>query len=126
MSRQLKTNVILGKLLCSNEPSVRFKILISGLVGKPVAVELERLQAKIKSSQRAQRLLSERNAAGEIPFHPYAKWYGAHWVLVCLADLYYPPADETLIPLREQVYRWLFSKDHERSIRCIAGRTRRH
>src|SRR6266542_2639163 len=114
------------KLLRLNEPSLRFKILIAGLVEKPIAVELERLQAEIKSSQRVHRLLSERNADGEIPFHPYAKWYGAHWVLACLAELGYPPADQTLIPLREQVYRWLFSNLHENGIRCLAGRVRRH
>jgi hypothetical protein len=84
------------------------------------------VREQIKSSERVKRLLSERNADGEIPFHPYAKWYGAHWVLVCLAELGYSLGNQTLIPLREQVYRWLFSKEHERTIRSVAGRIRRH
>ncbi len=29
-----------------------------------------------------------------------------------MAELHYPPEDETLLPLREQVYEWLFSKQH--------------
>jgi len=44
--------------------------------------------------------------------HPYSKWYGAHWVLSLLADLRYPPGDSSLVPLREQVYDWLFSEQH--------------
>lgn len=42
-----------------------------------------------------------------MPHHPYSKWYGAHWILVTLADLGYPPGDQGLVPLREQVYGWL-------------------
>lgn len=70
-------------------------------------------------------LLSERNKKGEIPYHPYQKWYGAHWVLAQLADLDYPPGDDSLIPLQEQIYEWLFSDRHTNSIRIINGLTRR-
>src|SRR6266850_2485548 len=123
-TQELKTNKILKQLLCSNELSIRFRVL--KLIGKATAAELANAQTEIKLSPRAKRLLSECNANGEIPFHPYAKWYGAHWVLVCLADLHYPAADLTLLPLRKQVYGWLFSKEHQKSIRSIAGLTRRH
>jgi len=33
-------------------------------------------------------------------------------VLAALADLRYPEGDKSLIPLREQVYSWLFSEQH--------------
>lgn len=56
-------------------------------------------------------LLSERKR-GIIPFHPYSKWFGSHWVLATLADIRYSPGDRSLIPMREQVYKWLFSKEH--------------
>ena len=60
-----------------------------------------------------------------IPHGPYAKWYGAHWVLATLADIGYPPGDASLIPLREQEYAWLLSEKHEKAIRTLQGRVRR-
>ncbi|HEX6036166.1 MAG TPA: hypothetical protein VFY83_17130, partial [Anaerolineales bacterium] len=60
-----------------------------------------------------------------IPGHPYSKWKGAHWVLATLADLGYPPEDESLIPLREQVYAWLLGTAHRKGVKMIAGRARR-
>jgi hypothetical protein len=70
-----------------------------------------------------QRLLSERQPEGTIPRHPYAKWDGAHWVLAALAELGYPPGDDALIPLREQVLSWLLSGRMSKN-RFIAGRVR--
>ncbi|MFJ2666394.1 hypothetical protein ACIO14_18795 [Nocardia fluminea] len=58
--------------------------------------------AAVLGSERVRRLLSERVADGTLPFHPYnAKWRGAHWVLVALAELGYPAGDESLAPLCE-------------------------
>ena len=39
------------------------------------------LREEIKTSPRVRRLLSERDEDRKVPFRPYAKWYGAHWVL---------------------------------------------
>src|SRR5437667_1296530 len=119
-------NAITGRLLVSEEPSIRRKVLLHILNRQPASAPVVKFNAVIKSSPRAKGLLSERNADGEIPFHPYAKWYGAHWVLTCLADMGYPPGDRSLIPLREQVYEWLLSKVHQRGIHCVAGRVRGH
>jgi hypothetical protein len=58
-------------------------------------------------------LLSERGPDGRIPFHPYAKFHGAHWILTILADLGYPPGDETLVPLRDQALEWIASQEYE-------------
>src|SRR5207244_701003 len=44
------------------------------------------LQEEVRHSERARLLLSERNKKGVLPYHPYAKWCGAHWVLSLLAD----------------------------------------
>ncbi|MEA3327265.1 MAG: hypothetical protein U9R53_08150 [Chloroflexota bacterium] len=117
-----KTIITLKK---SNEPSIRFKILVNVLGGKLESPDIKKLQQEIKSSQRVRLLLSERDNDGKIPFHPYRKWYGAHWVLAILADIGYPPGDESLIPLREQVYDWLFSSKHEKKIISVEGRVRR-
>lgn len=73
----------------------------------------------------AQTLLSERGSNGKIPYHPYKKWYGCHWVLSLLADIGHPKGDKDLVPLKEQVYEWLFSDLHQNSIRAINGLTRR-
>jgi hypothetical protein len=57
-------------------------------------------------------LLSDRLPDGTIPLHPYAKWRGAHWVLVLLAEVDHPTGDESLVPLREQELGWLLSDEH--------------
>lgn len=116
---------VIEKLLNSDEPSVKFKVLVN-VLGKSTDInEVRSIQEGIKSSQRVKELLSERKDDGTIPFHPYAKWYGAHWVLAALADIGYPSGDESLIPLRDQVYGWLFSIHHENSIKTIEGKVRR-
>jgi hypothetical protein len=118
-------NDIVGKLLNSNEPSVRYKVLVNVLEEKCESSKIRRLQEEIKSSPRVKLLLSERRKNGEIPHHPYRKWYGAHWVLATLADIGYPAGDKMLIPLRAQVLAWLFSEEHQKYIKVINGRTRR-
>jgi len=82
-------------------------------------------RAEIAREGIAQRLLSERGLDGTIPHHPYSKWRGAHWVLAALADLGYPPGDPSLIPLRDQVYDWLFDEKRLAGIPTINCRTRR-
>ena len=91
------------------EPSLRWR------AERAVDRELDRrLGEEIRMSVRVGALLSDRGADGTIPLHPYAKWRGAHWVLTTLAELGYPPGDDSLIPLREQVLAWLLSGAYER------------
>jgi len=82
-------------------------------------------RSELETSPIIQRLLSDRKSDGHIPYHPYDKWFGAHWVLSILADLGYPVGDESLRPMLEQCYEWLLSKDHQKHIRMINGRVRR-
>lgn len=124
-SRTRMITTVVRRLLRSNEPSVRFKVLTHVLGRNAGGREVKQLQEEIRESQRVKQLLSERQTDGRIPSHPYAKWYGAHWVLAILADIGYPSGDERLIPLREQVYAWLFGKSHQQRIQTIAGRVRR-
>ncbi|MDQ7797617.1 MAG: hypothetical protein RDU76_01565 [Candidatus Edwardsbacteria bacterium] len=70
-------------------------------------------------------LLAEQQADGTIPHHPYHKWRGAHWVLLQLADLGYPAGSRELIPLRKQVYEWLLSERHLKSVKIINDKARR-
>jgi hypothetical protein len=104
---------VISRLLRSVEPSIRYKIRVHVLGEAPDSPAIRRLQAEIRVSPRVTALLSERGPDGRIPFHPYAKFYGAHWVLAALADLGYPPGDETLIPLRDQALGWIASREYE-------------
>ena len=99
------------RLLTSQEPSIRLKArlnLLGERAGSPANV---RLQREVERSRRAELLLSERSG-GVIPYHPYSKWFGSHWVLAALADILYPTRARDLVPLKEQVYEWLFSRGH--------------
>ena len=112
-------------LLRSAEPVVRLKALRLTPGGRPGSAAVKRARQDVKRSERVRLLLSERGEDGGIPFHPYAKWYGAHWVLATLADIGYPPGDRSLVPLREQVFDWLFGESHQKRIRSVNGRVRR-
>jgi hypothetical protein len=107
---------VIKKLLESNEPSIRLRTNTEVLGRSIGSRAVKELQEEVKHSERVRLLLSERKN-GILPWHPYAKWYGAHWILSVLADLGYPSGDKSLIPLREQVYEWLFSKGHLESVR---------
>jgi hypothetical protein len=122
--RQMAQDII-NQLVNSDEPSVRFKIFTNVLGEKKNSPKVKKLQQQVKSSPRVRMLLSERDGDGRTPYHPYRKWYGAHWVLAMLADIGYPASDKSLIALREQVYDWLFSEKHRKGIKTINGRTRR-
>ncbi len=125
----------LERLLGSEEPSLRLRAREEILGEAPGSRSVGNLQEEVRGSERVRLLLSERKG-GVIPCHPYAKWYGAHWVLAALADLGYPMGDGKLIPLREQVYEWLFSKGHMEYVRrhevyagpytVVKGLTRAH
>lgn len=116
---------VVRKLLDSDEPSVRFKVLVNVLDESLESSEIKQLQDEIQASPRVGELLTERDEDGNIPYHPYAKWYGAHWVLADLADIGYPPGDKSLRPLRERVYTWLFGQSHQSGIKTINDRVRR-
>lgn len=111
-----------ARLLASSEPSVRLQALV-GVLGMPASSPaVTAAREAVRASPRVARLLSERRPDGTIPVHPYrAKWYGAHWVLVALAELGYPRGDQSLLPQREQVLGWLLSEEYENG---LAGRVR--
>jgi hypothetical protein len=122
---KIKNMDIVNILLKSKEPSIRYKVLVNVLGEDPRSTKILKLQNQIRSSTRIGTLLSQRDGSGKIPFRPYAKWYGAHWVLTDLAELGYPPYDKSLFPLRDQIYDWLFSLEHEAKIISINGKVRR-
>ena len=113
-ARDQASGALLQRLASSADPGVAFLALKLGL-GRPAgAPEVRVVRAAIPGSSRARALLCGRAADGTIPLHPYAKWQGPHWTLVQLALLGYPPGDQELLPLREQVLAWLLERRHER------------
>lgn len=110
---------VLDGLLASEDPSVRWmaRTLILGESEKGAG--LLALRADIADSPRARSLLSGRDASGRIPTNPYKKWQGPHWTLWQLARIAYPPGDDSLLPLRDQVYDWLLDKAHLEAPRSL-------
>jgi hypothetical protein len=116
----------MSQLLCdSSEPSIRYKARTLLTQQPPSSEEVHTLREKIRTSERVRLLLSERTPEGIIPLNPYSKWRGAHWVLMLLAELGYPPGDESLVPLREQVLDCWLAEEHYKSVRYLEGRARR-
>ncbi len=122
---------VVAELLDSPEPSVRW-IVRTGVLGEP---DRDALRAEIRESPRVHALLAARGPDGRVhdPKEPYSKWRGAHWVLLALAELGYPPGDGSLVPLRDQVLdRWLTpavfqdaDKPTGKGILVVAGKHRR-
>jgi len=80
------------------------------LAGDAESKKAKRLREEIRSSARVKALLANRDRRGRVEprQNTYAKWQGAHWTLVTLADIGYPPGDESLAPIRDQVLdHWL-------------------
>lgn len=120
-----KTESCIHLLIKNPEPVIQWKMTRCVLGKTPSSSEVKKAREELAISQIIQRLLSDQNTDGQIPFHPYDKWFGSHWVLSILADLGYPEGDDSLKPLLEQSYDVWLSKDHERKIRIINGRIRR-
>jgi hypothetical protein len=101
---------IIDRLLKSDEPSVRWKVRTEVLREPSDSAALRRLREQIRQSPRARALLRDRGPDRRSPVRRgvYAKWQGAHWVLAALADLGYPPGDDALRALADQVQEaWL-------------------
>jgi hypothetical protein len=102
---------MLDTLLSHPDPIIRYKARVKILQDDPASPEIIALRQEIRTSPRIRKLFSDVTENGTIPFHPYAKWQGAHWVLTVLADTGYPPGDPVLVPLRDQVYSWILSPE---------------
>jgi hypothetical protein len=104
------SSTVMATLLASEEPSIRWKTLVNVLGESRDSPAIKKLESEIANSPRVQTLLSSRNPQGRFTIkNPVgAKWQGAQWVLLLLADIGYPRGRKELLPLRDQaVELWL-------------------
>jgi hypothetical protein len=120
-----KTDSLINYLIDYPEPIIRWKLIRNVLGYTPLSSEYIQARNDLVSSPLIKQLLSDRDIDDRLPYHPYDKWFGTHWVLSILADLGFPEGDESLKPLLEQSYAWLLSEEHAKYIKTINGRVRR-
>jgi len=97
-------------LLASAEPSIRYKVRVGVLGESESSRSVRSLRREIRASPRVAALLAGRAADGRLlrGRSVYQKWQGAHWVMAALADLGYPPGDQDLVAMRDQLLdAWL-------------------
>lgn len=98
----------IDKLLNSDEPSIRWKVRVNVLGEDRNSTKIKVLEGEIKKSARVKALLQKVDRTGKLKVGVYAKWQGAHWVLITLADIGYPRGDKSLAPVADQVLEtWL-------------------
>lgn len=108
----IKRMPIVKRLLSDSNPVIRYKAN-KLLLGKPEkSPEMILLRQSIRESVMARKLLSHRESDGTIGTHAYRKWQGPHWTLYSLAEIDYPQGDRSLLPLLDQVYKWLLDEKH--------------
>lgn len=117
--KQINTK-LLNDLRNHPEPALRYFALQNLFAYGSDNQEMTATRTELPNSTIIQSL-----CAFDLSLHPYHKWNGAHWRLVQLADIGYPYINPRLQEPRAQVYAWLFSERHLKSIRSIEGRTRR-
>jgi hypothetical protein len=108
---------VIDTLLHSDEPSIRWKVLVRVLGEDPRSTKITELHQEIRASARVKALLANGERQSEQEPKVYAKYRGAHWVLAALAEIGYPPGDESLLPVCHRVLgHWLstsFYKEFE-------------
>jgi len=110
---------VVRRLLASPNPSVVFKTRVDVLGEAVDSPRVRSIREQVRTSHMVRRLLHHRQPDGTIATNPYKKWQGPHWTLMFLAEIGYPSSDRSLMPMREQFYDWLFSKEHLRFPRSL-------
>src|SRR5207237_7890662 len=82
-------------LLQSDEPAIAF-LTRRDVLGQPVEPDPEAILA----GPIVRALLHGQQPDGGFGSHPYPKWTGAHWRLVSLVELGFPPVRPRSLPPR--------------------------
>jgi hypothetical protein len=109
-------DALVKSLLEHDDPSVRWRTLVRGVGEDRESRKAKKLQEEIRTSPLVKTLLSRRGRDGRIKakYSVYDKWQGAHWVFATLADIGYPPGDESLLPMRDQIFAQWLNRDYYR------------
>ena len=113
-------------LLESDDPSIRYATLVELLDVHPDSQWARSEERKIVDGPKVRALLAGQQPDGGFGVSAYAKWTGAHWRLVSLADLNVPADDPHARAAAETVLDWLNSEKHRRDTFIINGLARRH
>ena len=108
--RTMRAGAVVGALLKSPEPSIRWKTRVHVLGDERHADAVRALQEEVRRSPRVRALLSRSDVLGRpgTARRVYYYWQGLHWVVASLADLGYPQGDDTLFPIRDRLMEfWL-------------------
>ena len=104
------------------EPALAWKVAVNALGRSEASSEADHARVQVQQSPLARALISTCARDRSV----YKKWDGAHWVLSLLADLGYPPGDETLRPLMEKTLNtWVGAARNKDHARLLDGRFRR-
>lgn len=87
----------------------------------PHSAKIRALQEDIRRSPRAKALLAGREDNFAREAKVYSKYRGAHWTLAALADIGYPPGDEALFPMRDQVLDYWLNSSFYREIESTSA-----
>lgn len=99
---------MIDKLLQSQEPSIRWKARVNILGENRDSAEIKKLEAEVKNSALVKALLQKVDRSGHMKTQVYAKWQGAQWVFMTLADIGYPRGDKHLQPtMEDEIGQWL-------------------
>jgi hypothetical protein len=105
----------------TSEPALAWKTVVNLFGKQPASSAAVKAAETLRSSSLVLSLLKSRDTTG----HAYRKWTGSHWILSILADLGYPAGEGSLRPMMEETFDCWLSEGHTRSVRQVAGRTRR-
>ncbi len=106
---------------------MRLKVSRSFRAESSAPADPETLRDLTRGSPAVLQLLAAVKKESTMDRHPYEKWLGAHWILNGLAELDYPPGDEALVPLKDQVLEWIRSDEvRVKQTFLVADRYRRH
>jgi hypothetical protein len=124
--KKMSEKSIIAKLLDSTEPAIRLKTYIRLLDYNYEAKEVKKLITDIKVTSPIianifKYLIKDESSK---TFHVYTKWQGAHWLLSTLADVGYPPGDESLLPSIDREMKWLLFPTRWANKPVIDGRRR--
>lgn len=103
---------IVNRLLQSPQPAIRWKVRANVLGEDAASAEMISLQNEVRESPLVTQLLK---GVGDPKLNHgrglYAKWQGAHWVMATLADIGYPPGDESLLPVKDALLDFWLQED---------------